>query len=87
MKTNLHHVQIKNMDGELSTGRNTRLFVDGKELQGVSKISYEVDAESIGTLKIEMCANVDIDLRSQIDTPEEFNIVNLKGDVIGKFTP
>lgn len=84
MKTNIHHVQIKTSDGNISTGHNTKVFVDGKELLGVTSIEYSLDAWETAKLKIEMVANVDIDLRTQIESPEEFKIVNIKGDVIGE---
>ena len=61
---NPHKIYISNKrgsEGNISTGANTEVSMDGVALRGVKSIKYEVDAKSIGKVTIEMYAQLDID--------------------------
>jgi len=62
MISKFHKISIKNKyPGNALSGPNTVLLIDGVEMKGVKSFSFEIDARSLATAKIEMYADVDID--------------------------
>lgn len=57
---NNHHVEIKQEDNL------TRVYVDGKEIQGINKVIFKQDTCSIPTFTIGVLGNPNIDLNGKV---------------------
>lgn len=47
--------------GDLMTGYNTVLEMDGEVLRGVTRFSFDVSVEQMATIKLEMLGEVEIE--------------------------
>lgn len=55
-------ILIKNRYADkLSTGAITQVFLNGKKLDGIKKVSYECEAGGIAIVKLEMYADIEIE--------------------------
>lgn len=70
----VHRIEIRNREpaaNMISTGYNTEVLLDEQPLKGVLSLSYEVRAEQIGILRLEMIASVKVSGNFQLqDTPK-----------------
>lgn len=72
-KESLHRLTIKNKrPGELSTGLNTQILLDGKPLKGVKFLKIEAKPKNVIKVQLEMVASIDeVDLNSIIPYEEQ----------------
>jgi hypothetical protein len=59
-----HKIYISNKrgsEGQISTGYNTEVAMDGIALKGVKSIKYKVDAKGVGLVTMQIYAELDID--------------------------
>lgn len=75
-KAKMHQIQVRRKpqaDGgstTVQTGANTEVYMDGKLLRGVSFFKFEVKAAGVGKVYMEMFADVDIDIESELPHKE-----------------
>lgn len=65
----MHKIEVRNRaeaEGKLSTGRNTQVFLDGKQLGTVSRLKYDIDAKGVGKVILELYAQVDIKANAKL---------------------
>lgn len=79
-KPHFPKIQIRNRagaEGQLSTGGNVELLLDGKHLGSAYFCKFEVHSRKIAKVIIEMYAEIDIDANLSIDTTnvEETDLV------------
>ena len=71
---NLSNIEIIPRDkAKALTGHNCRIIVDGKEIKGVRKASFEVSPQSIGKVTLEMVGNISVKGKTvveQVENPE-----------------
>ena len=62
----MHNIKIYQKDKkDVMTGRNTCIEVDGKMLEGVKRVTFDVAAGGIANISIEMIGKIEIE--AQID--------------------
>ena len=88
METKRHHnIRIETPDGEVTTARNTKILVDGVELLGVRHLEFTLGACEVGTLRLEMDANIEMMLNSKIALNyQRIILTDELGVVAGKVT-
>lgn len=60
----IHKIEVRQREGsegQIMTGGNTQLFIDGKPLKGVKSFKLEVVAGEIATIAVEMYAEVSVE--------------------------
>lgn len=81
----MHLISIKSKPGEIATGRNTQIRLDGKPLEGVTDIDFAVSGDSIAHVTITLVAEVDIELITKLvlDKSEGYDNPALMTDTEG----
>ena len=72
-KSHIHKIQIRPVEGAedaISTGSNTRLYLDGKWLRGACFVKAEVHSRKTTKVTIELYAQVEADLNVLLNPPE-----------------
>jgi len=63
--TKIHKLQIKPVVGtedQFSVGSNTSVWLDGKRLQGVKSVKFDVAAKGVANVLIELVATLEVDV-------------------------
>ena len=64
----MHKVKIyQRTEGQAMTGLNTIVELDGKKLDGVTKVTFEVSAGNIAKISLEMIGEINIDANIEDD--------------------
>jgi hypothetical protein len=50
------------------TGANTKIFIDGRPLEGVTKLQLNISALGVATLSLEMVGDIEFDGDAAVDT-------------------
>lgn len=56
------------VNNQVSTGANTKLLINGKELSGVTSVNIDVKAGGLAKIKIEMLGHVQANILGEIET-------------------
>ncbi len=60
----MHNIQITNSTG---LGTDTKIFLDGKELEGVISLSYDISTGDLGRVHLEFFTNsIDINTEAEV---------------------
>ena len=86
---NLHSLKIKCPEGEISSGNNTEIFLDGKPLNGVTQIEVKILPFEMVKVFIELnVENLEVDIPGVVESPKNKNllVVDVDGKEVGKIT-
>lgn len=68
-KKNLHKIElITKLDGQISTGANTRLLLDGKPVKGVTRCTINVEAKGLTKVTLELLGYVEVNVLGELST-------------------
>ena len=83
----MHKISVKGPEGEITCGQNVKIMIDGKELQGITRLEIIQEPMEAARVKIEMMGELDIDvetLKVFHREPEVLKIMNGMGQEIGE---
>ena len=72
----LHVLEIKprpGCHGRATTGSNTRVYLDGKQLRGCSRVTVDISAGEVAKINLEMFATIKVKTNSKLRKTEKLN--------------
>ncbi len=56
----LHKFRIEGLEDEILTGVNCQIFMDGKSIQGCTRLTFEIEGSGPAKLTMEMVGEIEI---------------------------
>jgi len=83
----MHKISVKSPEGEVTHGNNIKIMLDGKELEGVTRLEIVQVPNELARVQIELIGQVDVDIETEKvfgREPQILKVVNGSGQEIGE---